>query len=101
MRKILFSAALLSLLVLTACAKTASTTPTVAAEPTITAAPTSAATAATEVVGAKPGECQVTSSIFPPEKSDEWRKFAPISASDYVQGPENAVMTIIEYSDFT
>jgi hypothetical protein len=43
----------------------------------------------------------VTGSIFPPEKGAEWQKFAPISTSDYVQGPENALMTIIEYSDFT
>jgi curved DNA-binding protein CbpA len=71
----------------------------VAAEPTNALTP--ASTAVKEIVGAKPGECQVAPSIFPPEKGAEWQTYAPISASDYVKGPENAVMTIFEYSDFT
>jgi hypothetical protein len=99
MRKIAFPIALLTLLVLTACANN-DALPNFA--PTSTeGVPTAAPTAGTEIVGAKPGDCQVTGSIFPPEKGTEWQKFAPINSSDYVQGPENAVMTIIEYSDFT
>ena len=99
MRKIAFPIALLTLLVLTACANN-DALPNFA--PTSTeGVPTAAPTAGTEIVGAKPGDCQVTGSIFPPEKGAEWQKFAPINSSDYVQGPENAVMTIIEYSDFT
>jgi len=99
MRKIAFPIALLTLLVLTACAKN-DAIPSFA--PTATAGvPTAAPTTGTEIAGAKPGECQVTGSIFPPEKGAEWLTFAPVSTGDFVRGPENAVMTIIEYSDFT
>jgi hypothetical protein len=99
MRKIVFSIALLSLLVLTACA-TNDAIPNFASTST-PIAPPSASTAVKEIVGAKPGECQVAPSILPPEKAKEWQTYAPISANDYVKGPDNAPMTIIEYSDFT
>lgn len=72
-------------------------------EPAATASTegSSAATAAPNIVGVAPGECRVTESIFPPEKSDEWKKYAAIGSADYVKGPEDARMTIFEYSDFT
>jgi curved DNA-binding protein CbpA len=61
----------------------------------------SAITAVPEIVGAKPGECLVATSIFPPEKTDYAKKLPPVSSGDYVKGPADATMTIIEYSDFT
>jgi curved DNA-binding protein CbpA len=60
-----------------------------------------AATAVPNLVGVAPGECRVTESIFPPEKGDEWKKYTPVGLADYVKGPEDARMTIFEYSDFT
>jgi hypothetical protein len=97
MRKYMLPLALLSLLVLVACGNA---TPTV--EPTPTAGePTTMPTAEPQIVGAQPGECQVTQSLFPDPKGVEFQTYAPISASDYVKGPENATLTIIEYSDFT
>lgn len=61
----------------------------------------SAATAVPEIVCAKPGECLPATSIFPPEKTEYAAKLPPVSSTDYVKGPADAVMTIIEYSDFT
>jgi curved DNA-binding protein CbpA len=61
----------------------------------------SATTAVPEIVGARPGECLPASSIFPPEKTDYAAKLPPISSNDYSKGPADALMTIIEYSDFT
>ena len=69
------------------------------------AAPTedgsTASTAPVEIVGAKPGECLLAGSIFPAAKGPEWENYTPISSSDYVKGPEDARMTILEFSDFT
>lgn len=98
MRKLMLSVAMLTLLVLAACGKA---TPT--AEPTPTAAeePTALPTAEEQIAGAKPGECQVTQSLFPDPRGSEFQTYAPISASDYVKGPAGATLTIIEYSDFT
>lgn len=97
MRKLMLFVAMLTLLVLAACGNA---TPTV--EPTPTAAePTALPTAEPQIVGAAPGECQLTPSLFPAPKGSEWLTFAPISASDYSKGAENATLTIMEYADFT
>lgn len=98
MRKLMLSVAMLTLLVLAACGKA---TPTVEPTPTAAAEPTALPTAGEQIVGAKPGECQVTQSLFPEPRGVEFQTYAPISASDYVKGPADAVMTIIEYADFT
>jgi len=87
MRKILVASLLLVTILLSACGnKTATpTTPSATVEPT--------------PVGAKPGECQLTAAIFQPQPAAA--TYAPISVSDHILGPDTALMTVIEYSDFT
>lgn len=60
-----------------------------------------AATATTTAVPAKTMECTIATSIFPQPKAESAKTYAPITSSDWTKGPENATMTIIEYSDFT
>jgi len=80
MRKIWFSAALLVIMVLTAC-----TGPAKAPTPT----PVAAATM----------ECTI-SSIFPAPVDLASVKLPPITADDWVRGAKNPKITILEYSDF-
>lgn len=91
MRKIGLISLLLVVLILTAC-QGKTTTPT----PTPSVAPTEA-----PIVGAKPGECLVASSLFPSPRPSSAAVYAPITADDHTKGPADATMTIIEYSDFT
>lgn len=60
-----------------------------------------AATATTTAAPAKAMECTVAASVFPQTKAESAKVYAPITSSDWTKGPENATMTIIEYSDFT
>jgi curli biogenesis system outer membrane secretion channel CsgG len=89
MKNFLLASLLGIMVALSACTKsTAATTPT----PTVQAQAT--------VSGAKPGECQVvTSSVFQPQPNAA--TYAPISNTDHTLGSDIAVMTIIEFSDFT
>jgi ABC-type transport system substrate-binding protein len=88
MRKILVASLLLVTILLSACgSKTA--TPT-ASTPTVT----------TAVTGALPGQCEVAPSVFQLQPASA-ATYAPIGASDHIEGPDTAVMTVIEYSDFT
>lgn len=94
MRKALLSSLLLVMLLLTACGSKTTATPV-----TPTTEPTSA-TAATPA-GAKPGECQVAANpIFKPQPASA-AVYAPISSSDHIEGSDTALITLIEYSDFT
>ena len=88
MRKILVASLLLVTILLSACgSKTA--TP-IAPTPTVT----------TAVTGAQPGQCDVAPAVLTAQPASA-ATYAPISASDHVKGPDSAVMTVIEYSDFT
>jgi hypothetical protein len=82
MRKTALFFLMVLIMVLTACKGTTST-------PAATPSPTP-----------KP-DCQLTSSIFPAPKDASAATYAPISSSDWVKGPEDATLTVIEYSDFT
>jgi hypothetical protein len=94
MRKALLSSLLLVMLLLSACGSKTTATPV-----TPTTAPT-AATAATPA-GAKPGECQLAPSPIFVAQPASAAVYAPISTSDHIEGSDTAVMTLIEYSDFT
>jgi len=50
---------------------------------------------------AKTMECKIASSVFPAPKAESAKVYAPITSSDWTKGPENATLTVIEYSDFT
>lgn len=89
MRKTALFILLVLILVLTACKpKTSTTTPEATLTPTI-AIPTIAP------------DCKLTASIFPAPRDASAVTYAPISEDDWVLGPENATLTVIEYSDFT
>ncbi len=45
-------------------------------------------------------DCQLTAPILQPKDASAVT-YAPITADDHVLGPENATLTVIEYSDFT
>jgi hypothetical protein len=95
MRKALLSSLLLVMLLLSACGSKTTATPV-----TPTTAPTAATGVATPA-GAKPGECQVAANpIFRPQPASA-ATYAPISAADHIEGPDTALITLIEYSDFT
>lgn len=94
MRKFVYLALLIVMLTAAACTnKTPAATPTV--EPTATTE------AATETTGLQPGECQVVSGIFPAFKDASAATYAPISSNDWIKGPANATVTVIEFSDYT
>ena len=91
MRKVILPSLLLIAVLLSACgakSTTAISTPT----PAVTVQPTP--------VGAKPGECELSPSFFQARSAAE-ATYAPISSTDHVLGPDTALMTVIEYSDFT
>lgn len=106
---------MLALLLLPACgAATPEPTPSVEAEPlpepTLTAevVPTTAATVPAELDAAPtpadfaasgPASCTVTTMIPDPDPNIA-ALFAPITEDDWVVGPPDAVVTILEYSDF-
>jgi hypothetical protein len=46
-------------------------------------------------------ECTISTSVFPSVKPESAKVYEPITSSDWTKGPENATLTIIEYSDFT
>lgn len=46
-------------------------------------------------------ECTLAKSVFPAAKAESAKVYAPITSSDWTKGPENATLTIIEYSDYT
>ena len=108
-RKILFIASILAL-ILSGCASsqpTATETPTVPSTvpaPTATALP-EAFSADTPVGQAEatnqalPAGCNVVSPQPTPGPTQQ-SIFPPVSASDWTKGPEDAYMTITEYSDF-
>ncbi len=81
MRKIVLFLLLVPALILTAC-KTNAATPEATATPQL-------------------ADCQLTSSIFPAPKDASAATYAPITSSDWVKGPADATLTVIEYSDFT
>ncbi len=83
MRKQWIFFALLAVMILSACGKSATPTPTIA--PTKAAAPAA--------------DCTVVSS-FPDPTDPASVKLPPISASDWSRGSENAILTLIDYSDF-
>lgn len=63
--------------------------------PTATAVPSPIApqpTAVTQV-------CTVEASL-PPAEPDESSRFAPVTEADWVRGPLDASITILEYSDY-
>jgi PBP1b-binding outer membrane lipoprotein LpoB len=75
-----------------------------AAQPTDTAQPVqpSPAVQATATSGAIAGEIQgcTVVSVQPTPSPDEESLFAPVSDDDWTIGPEDARVTLIEYSDF-
>jgi hypothetical protein len=88
MRKMMVAYLLLMTILLSACgSKTTATS--IAPTPTVT----------TAVTGAQPGQCRLTPSMFQPQPGAA--TYAPISANDHILGPDTALMTVIEYSDFT
>jgi hypothetical protein len=66
--------------------------------PTTPAADTPAAPPASPPVNSVAG-CTVVSTVSEPDPMIE-ELFPPVSANDWVKGPETARVTIIEYSDF-
>lgn len=54
-----------------------------------------------EFAASGPATCKPAAPFEFPAARSETPAYAPITASDWVKGPENATMTIIEYSDFT
>ncbi len=103
MKKNLLLAVLIFSLLLTACnaASGNGEATEAAATEEATTAPAATEEAATTVVGAQPGECLTTPSIFPEPKSEEWSTYPPITASDHVLGTETPRMLIVEYADYT
>lgn len=51
-----------------------------------------------QINGVEPSKCTVKRTSITPE-STEVSLFAPVSEADWVLGPENAALTIVEYSD--
>ncbi|HWQ45592.1 MAG TPA: peptidylprolyl isomerase [Longilinea sp.] len=102
MKKSLLLIVIILSLLLTAC-NAASSTEEATTEPAATEETTAAATeeAAPVVVGAQPGECLVSPSIFPEPKGEEWLTFPEITATDHVLGSETPRMVILEYADYT
>ena len=88
MRKTALFILLVLVIVLTACKPKTTTTPEATVTPT-TAIPTIAP------------DCKLTASLFPAPRDASAVTYAPISENDWVLGPENATLTVIEYSDFT
>jgi hypothetical protein len=89
MRKILVASLLLITILLSACGSKATATP-ITPTPTVEAA----------LAGAQPGQCQVSPALFQPQSASV-ATYAPISNTDHIEGSDTAVMTLIEYSDFT
>jgi len=101
MRKLWAPIILLSML-LSSCNVLSAVRPTVtvvaSSTPPATATPGPTPTATPAVA---PGQCKVTSTLFPAPKSAADATYAPISSSDFIEGPDTATMTLIEYADFT
>ncbi len=70
-------------------------TETVKLDPTQTANPT-----ATQPITAADGSmaCTLVSSL--PDAPDQYARLFAVTADDWVQGPETAAVTLVEYSDF-
>lgn len=93
MRKVWIFVALLALLALSACGK-------IVPAATATPEPTVAPTAAAGEVSTTPTEpCSVVNT-FPTPRTFEEVNLAPITAEDHAFGPEDAMLTLVEYSDF-
>lgn len=98
--------ALLTVLLVAACAPQGTVAPTAAA--TDTAAPKATATEATATAEVAPspaatsdGATCTVSGFFPASGPEEGQVIIPaVSDQDWSQGPEDARMTIVEYSDF-
>jgi protein-disulfide isomerase len=79
-------------------------TPVPAAQPSDTAQPAQPppVTQPTATSGAVAGEVQgcTVVSVQPTPSPDEESLFAPASGDDWSRGPEDAKVTLIEYSDF-
>jgi len=90
MRKILVASLLLITILLSSCSNktTATATPT-----------TSTPTVEPTLAGAAPGQCQLSPTLFEPRPTEA--TYAAIGATDHILGPDTALMTILEYSDFT
>jgi len=103
MRKLWAPIILLSML-LSSCSVMSAARPTVTVVTSPTPAATANSTAAaqpTPTAATAPGQCKVTSTLFPAPKSADAATYAPISTSDFIEGPATATMTLIEYADFT
>jgi len=103
MRKLWAPIILLSML-LSSCSFMSAARPTVTVVASTTPEPTVATTATaapTSTPATAPGECKATSLSLFEQRSDSDATYAPISASDFVRGPDTATMTLIEYADFT
>lgn len=78
-------------------AATAAYRPTSAATLAVAGTPGEASTVSTPAGTAAPAKCTVVSRAAKPTEAS---LFAPVSGSDWTQGPPDAPVTIIEYSDF-
>jgi hypothetical protein len=101
MRKFIILALLLAALTLTGCIPEVQTTPSVAATATSVArpAPTVVLSVPTETSLLPDAGCTVISKKPTPGPTAE-SPFPPVSNTDWVKGPADAKVTIIEYSDF-
>ena len=88
MRKILVASLLLATILLSACGSKTTATPT-----------TSTPTVEPTLAGAAPGQCQLSPTLFEPRSTEA--TYAAIGTTDHILGPDTALMTILEYSDFT
>lgn len=86
MRKLWFPITLLAALLLTACGQAAA--PAATPTPTLVPLPTTI-----------PATCTVEGSLPPVDPADAAR-FAPVTDADWVLGPKDAKVTLLEYSDF-
>jgi hypothetical protein len=101
MRKFIIIALLLASLTLAGCIPELQTTPTVAATATSVErpAPTVGLSVPTETTLLPDAGCTVISTKPTPGPTAE-SIFPPVSDTDWVKGPADAKVTIIEYSDF-
>ncbi len=94
MRKFVYLTLLVVMLVTAACTnKNPEATPT--AEPAATN------DSSTTAVALQSGECELIGGIFPDFKDASAATYAPIMETEWVRGPQDATMTVIEYAEYT